>query len=298
MNGIILKAISGFYYVSCESGVIECKARGSFRNTGVSPVVGDRVRISLTDPKKGVIEEIYGRKNIIERPLIANIDKLFIVSSYSTPSPDTLMIDRLTAIARFNGIEPVIVFNKCDMGSFEEYVKIYTNAGFPVYEISVLNGTGIDRLKDELENCVCAFAGNSGVGKSSIINVLSGTLSLETGEVSVKLGRGRHTTRFTELYANEYGGYFADTPGFSSVDAGQKSTEFKQSLPSLFPEFEDYTDKCRFTSCTHTCEKGCEVIKAVQSGKIEVTRHNSYVALVNELKDLREWNIKTQKTSR
>lgn len=292
MNGIIIKAISGFYYVDCDGTVYECKARGSFRKTGVSPVVGDKVEFTLTDITHGTVEAVCERRNLLIRPLVANIDKLFIVSAYSTPAPDTLMIDRLTAIAEYNDIEPIIVFNKSDMGSFDELAHIYNNAGFKTYVVSAADNIGINELSEETRNCICAFAGNSGVGKSSILNVIFPELKLKTGEVSEKLGRGRHTTRHTELYRHNLGGFVADTPGFSSVEEGLLTYEFKLHLAECFRDFADYTDNCRFTSCSHTCEKGCGLLKAVSEGKIQKSRHNSYVSLYEELKNIEQWNNK------
>ena len=282
MTGILIKAISGFYYVSCDGNVYECKARGNFRKTGVSPVVGDMVTFTLTDNIHGIVEEIKTRKNLFNRPLVANIDKLFIVSAYTTPAPDTLMIDRLTALAVYNNIEPIIIFNKSDMGSFDELEKIYT----------AKENIGIDQLKSEMQNSVCAFSGNSGVGKSSILNALFPELQLKTGEVSDKLGRGRHTTRHTELFSVGECTYVVDTPGFSTVEATEKLYDFKLSLSNCFPDFSDYIDGCKFTSCSHTTEKGCAVINAVQEGKIQKSRHDSYVALTTELKDVTAWNSK------
>ncbi len=290
MCGIIIKAISSFYYVDLGEKIIECKARGNFRKAGISPVVGDRVQISLNDESHGVIESINERKNYLLRPLIANLDKLFIVSAYSVPAPDTLMIDRLTALSEYNGIEPIIVFNKSDMGSLDEFARIYRNAGFETHVISAKTGEGTEGVKKSAEGSICAFAGNSGVGKSSIINCLFDELSLKTGEVSAKLGRGRHTTRHTELFLQKNGGYIADTPGFASIDSADGSFGFKENLVRCFRDFSSYTDNCKFTSCSHTCEKGCAVLAAVHDGKIEKTRHESYLTIFNELKHLKEWN--------
>lgn len=292
MTGILIKAISGFYYVACDGNVYECKARGNFRKAGVSPVVGDTVKFTLTDDAHGIVEEIENRKNLFNRPLVANIDKLFIVSAYTTPAPDTLMIDRLTALAIYNNIEPIIVFNKADMGSFDEFYKIYTNAGFKTYVVSAKDNVGIDLLKKEMRDCVCAFSGNSGVGKSSILNALFPNLQLKTGEVSDKLGRGRHTTRHTELFFVGDGAYVVDTPGFSSVDTNEDLYDFKLALPECFPEFNDFLGCCKFTSCSHTTEKGCAVIDALREGKIQESRHQNYVSLANELKDVMAWSNK------
>ena len=292
MTGILIKAISGFYYVSFDGNVYECKARGNFRKAGVSPVVGDIVEFSLTDNTHGIVEKICERKNLFNRPLVANVGKLFIVSAYSTPAPDTLMIDRLTALAVYNNIEPIIVFNKADMGSFDEFYGIYSKAGFKTYVVSAKDNVGIDNLKAEMRDSVCAFSGNSGVGKSSILNALFPELQLKTGEVSDKLGRGRHTTRHTELFFVGDGAYVVDTPGFSTVDTNEDLYDFKLSLANCFPDFCEYLGGCKFTSCSHIAEKGCAVVEAVRSGEIQKSRHDSYVALMAELKDITAWNTK------
>ena len=292
MTGILIKAISGFYYVSCDGNIYECKARGNFRKAGVSPVVGDTVKFSLTDNTHGIVEEICDRKNLFNRPLVANIDKLFIVSAFCTPAPDTLMIDRITALAVYNNIEPIIVFNKSDLGSFEEFEKIYTRAGFKNFVVSATEDRGISEIKKEMQNCVCAFSGNSGVGKSSLLNALFPSLNLKTGEVSEKLGRGRHTTRHTELFFVGDGSYVVDTPGFSTVDTNEDLYKFKLALADCFPDFSDFVDNCKFTSCSHTTEKGCAVIEAVNNGNIQKSRHDSYISLVNELKNVTAWSIK------
>lgn len=293
MIGVILKAISGFYYVSLDDKIYECKARGNFRKNQVSPTVGDRVEFTLTDDYHGVVEKILERKNLLLRPTIANIDKMFIVSSFEFPSPDTLMIDRLTSISCYYGIEPIIVFNKCDTGDFTELERIYNNSGFKTFVVSATENVGIDKLKEETRNCISAFVGNSGVGKSSLLNAIFGELELKTGEVSQKLGRGRHTTRHTELYPHNLGGFVADTPGFSAFDfTSENSYEFKIKLPETFPDFIEFLDGCKFTSCSHTCEKGCAVLDAVGKGKIEESRHISYKAMVEELKEVKSWNSK------
>ncbi len=288
MQGVLLKAISGFYYVQSEGKVYECKARGNFRKAGISPTCGDKVEISITDGLKGVVEVVEQRKNLLQRPLIANIDKLVIVSSYQTPAPDLLLIDRLTALAVYHNIVPIIVFNKCDEGDFSFFRDIYLRSGFKTYVVSAKTGEGIAELGKELNGVICAFAGNSGVGKSSILNALFGDFKLETGEVSQKLGRGRHTTRHTELYPNSLGGFVADTPGFSSIEADD-NYDFKVRLPECFPEFERYSDECRFSSCSHTCEKGCAVLAAVDNGDIAQSRIESYRTIFNEYKDLKQW---------
>lgn len=295
MNGIIIKAISGFYYVSDGEKTYECKARGSFRESGVSPLVGDRVEFEQTQEKKGLVTAVLPRKSLLSRPPVANIDKLFIVSSYKKPAPNAYIIDKLTALAEYKEIEPIIVFNKCDIGGFEDWEHIYKTAGFKVFTVSAESGEGIEYLKNELKNFVSAFTGNSGVGKSSILNALFGEMKLETGAVSDKLGRGRHTTRHTELFALPEGGFVADTPGFSSLEYDCADYEFKENLVYYFRDLKQYADGCRFTSCTHTCEKGCDIIRAVQNGEVAESRHRSYIALFEELKDLKPWNASKNK---
>ena len=295
MNGIIIKALSGFYYVVSEEKIYECKARGNFRKNGVSPLVGDRVEIEVIDENHGIVDKVLPRKNALERPNVANIDKLFIVSSFQTPAPNTFIIDKMTAIAVYNNIEPIIVFNKCDMGDFADWLKIYKNAGFKTFVVSAETGEGIEDLKEELKDSVSAFTGNSGVGKSSLLNRLFGESVIKTGEVSQTLGRGRHTTRHIEAYKLVFGGFVVDTPGFSSIDYDTADYDFKEQLPELFTDFGDYIYNCRFTGCSHTKEAGCAVIDAVNNGEIEESRHNSYLQLFEELKDLKPWEAANRK---
>ena len=288
MTGILLKAIAGFYYVEAGGNIYECKARGIFRKNGETPTVGDFLEFDIIDNLKGVVSKIIPRKNLLVRPPIANVDRLFIVSSHDTPAPNALLIDRLTAIAVNNDIEPIIVFNKCDLGQMEDWKSLYTRAGFKCIVTSGVNGEGCDEIKDMLKGKVSAFTGNSGVGKSSLLNCMFPDLDLKTGEVSSKLGRGRHTTRHVELYS-VCGGYVADTPGFSSLDIERTMPLKKDELPFVFPDFSDYLGCCKFTSCTHTVEKGCAVLEAVENGEIEKTRVESYISIYNEIKDIKEW---------
>ncbi len=288
MVGIILKALSSFYYVECENKIYECKARGNFRKNGITPLVCDRVEFDITDEGRGIVNSILPRKNSLIRPNVANIDKLFIVSSYQTPAPNAFIIDKITAIAEYNGIEPIIVFNKCDMGDFAEWAKIYKHAGFKTYIVSANNGENMNCLMDELKGSISAFTGNSGVGKSSILNYIFGNKNIATGEVSEKLGRGRHTTRHIEAYKID-DGIVVDTPGFSSLDYTNRDYEFKENLSEFFRDFGEHIYNCKFTSCSHTKESGCGVIAAVENGEIEPTRHNSYIELWNEMKDLKPW---------
>ena len=288
MTGILLKAIAGFYYIEAGGNVYECKARGIFRKNGESPTVGDFVEFEALDGSKGILSKILPRKNMLVRPPIANLDMLFIVSSHDTPAPNTLLIDRLTAIAVNNNIEPIVVFNKCDLGDMKAWKSLYTHAGFKCIVTSGVSGEGCDEIVNLMNGKVSAFTGNSGVGKSSLLNCMFPDLGLKTGEVSSKLGRGRHTTRHVELYP-VCGGYVADTPGFSSLDIERTMPLKKDELPFVFPDFEKYLGCCKFTSCTHTVEKGCAILEAVQSGEIETTRIESYKAIYNEIKDIKEW---------
>lgn len=295
MNGIIVKALSGFYYVDCDGAIYECKARGNFRKSGVSPLVGDRVAFEVVGSQNGIVTEILPRKSFIIRPPVANIDKLFIVSSYTSPQPNTFIIDKMTVIAEYNGIEPIIVFNKCDMGDFSHLSEVYEKAGFKTYVVSAESGLGFEALNEELKDSLSAFTGNSGVGKSSILNRILGENKIATGTVSEKLGRGRHTTRHTELYSLSFGGFVADTPGFSSLELNNDDYALKESLSQNFRDFEPFLDSCKFTSCTHTKENGCAVINAVKKGEIAESRHNSYIELFEEMKDLKPWEAKKHK---
>lgn len=294
MTGIITKAISGFYYVAVNGEIYECKARGVFRKENISPCVGDYVEIELTDSSHGVLVKIHPRKNHLIRPVISNLDKLFIVSSFEKPAPNALMIDRLIALCEMSDIEPIIVFNKSDLGDFSYWENVYKKSGFKVYTLSCINKESVEALKEEIKNCICAFAGNSGVGKSSILSILLPEFSFETGNISEKLGRGRHTTRQVELFTHKFGGYVADTPGFAAIENDKFDLDFKEKLPSLFREFEKYINDCYFTGCSHTCEKGCAVCEAVKKGEIPVSRHESYVSLYNEYKDIKPWQIKNK----
>ena len=287
-QGIIIRLLGGFYYVEAENEIIECKARGVFRKKGLSPVVGDRVEITI--PKEGYasIDNILPRKNKIVRPAVANLDKLIIVSSVCEPTPNPFIIDKMTATAVNKNIEPVIVFSKSDLQSADELIKIYEKSGIKTIVFSSVTGEGANKVRDLLKDSIVAFTGNSGVGKSSLINYLFPDLNIATGDISKKLGRGRHTTRSVELYKTD-GGYVADTPGFSTVDLERYELINKEDLANCFPEFEEYITMCKFSSCSHTCEKGCAVLQAVKDGEINKSRHTSYVEMYNEVKDIKEW---------
>lgn len=289
LKGIITHSISGFYYVEAADRVYECKAKGTFRKSGITPLAGDLVDIE-TDGGRGTVAGIYDRKNFLQRPPVANADILFIVSSVDRPKPNAYVIDKLTAFAVFHGITPVIVLSKCDYCSPEPYRGIYEKAGFKVICCSVRDKSGIDDIKELIADRVCVFAGNSGVGKSSLINELIPGIGLETAEISDKLGRGRHTTRSVSLYKT-CGGYIADTPGFSSVDFEENGERiYKDDLPNCFPDFAPFVPRCKFfPTCSHTSDKGCAVTEAVKNGLIASERHHSYCRMYDEVKNFRKW---------
>lgn len=290
LEGTIVKGIGGFYYIEVNDTVYECRARGVFRKNKISPLPGDRVRITINEGAENTIDEILPRRNVLVRPPIANIDRLFVVASVCEPKPNTLVIDKLIAIAEKNYIEPVIVITKSDLGDSMLLEKIYKTAGFETVVTSAETGEGSEKIRGLIEGHISAFAGNTGVGKSSLLNAVDSSLSLQTGEISDKLGRGRHTTRHIELF-KVCGGYIADTPGFSSIDFQNAEKILKDELPFCFREFEEYLGTCKFSSCSHTHDKGCRIIQAVSEGRIHPSRHENYVALYNEVKDLKEWEL-------
>ena len=288
-KGIILKGIGGLYFVETADAVFECKARGVFRKHGQKPVVGDRVEIHIgKDGEENTIEVIEPRNSELMRPPVANIDRLFILSSIKEPNPSTLIIDKMTAIARYRNIEPVVVITKSDLGDTSELREIYEKSGIPCFAVSSKTGEGVEKVRAEFEGHISAFAGNTGVGKSSLLNAIAPELSLKTGEISDKLGRGRHTTRAVELY-KVCGGYVADTPGFSSLTIENSEIISADELPFCFGEFEQHLGNCKFSSCRHINDKGCEILKAIENGEISLSRHNSYVAMYDEVKDIKEW---------
>ena len=291
MEGIIFKALSGFYYVNCGGQTITCRARGKFRHEKVMPLVGDHVLLTSQGDGTGMVDEILPRKNFFHRPAVANIDLLVVVASGAIPVTDPFLIDRVIAMAERRNCEIVICFNKWDLEKPQNLVQIYKNAGFPTLQISAKTGEGLSQLSRLIAGKVCAFTGNSGVGKSSILNVLESDFHLQVGEVSEKLGRGRHTTRHVELFQLKNGTIVADTPGFSAFveDGGGCSPE---EIAFFFREFTPYLDRCKFVGCAHVKEKGCAVLKALAEGKISVTRHNSYVQLYRQAKKIPEWERK------
>ncbi len=290
-DGILIKGIGGFYYVEAAGTIYECKAKGIHRKKGLSPLAGDNVQITINDEGYCSLDKIYERKNSLVRPPVANVDKLFVLASTCEPLPSTLVIDKMTAIAQNKGIECAIVFTKEDLKSDDGLADIYRKSGFETYTVSSLTGKGIDEISKAINGNICVFSGNSGVGKSTLLNKLVPKLQLETGEISEKLGRGRHTTRQVELF-KVGGGYVADTPGFAAIDLTADEVILKENLPFCFKEFLPYLGTCKFSSCAHINDKGCEICAAVEQGEIMRSRHESYVSMYNEVKNIKDWELK------
>lgn len=291
MVGLIIKAIGGVYTVEAPDGVFECKARGIFRKKGISPVCGDKVEIEFEN-KTAVITEIKERKSLIIRPPLANLDVLVFVASICEPVPNLLILDKFIAVAEYKNIKPMVVITKIDKQEPNEYLNIYNKSGIDVFAVDNITGKGSDEVKQALTGKFSAFTGNTGVGKSSLLNNIFPELDLATNEISKKLGRGKHTTRHVELYKLNDGGYIADTPGFSSFDTNRYDIILKEDLAGCFKEFEPYVNKCRFQDCSHTKEKGCAVIEAVENGEIARSRHESYLSMYEQAKQIKEWEYK------
>jgi ribosome biogenesis GTPase / thiamine phosphate phosphatase len=289
LDGRILKGIGGFYYIDTNNAIYECKARGIFRKDKVTPLVGDKVKISIIDEenKKGVIEEIEERQTELGRPPIANINKALIVFAIKNPDPHLSLLDRFIILAQKSGLEIVIVITKIDLDNdnkLEELKDIYKHAGYKIIPVSIKKNINMDEIKKELKDNTIVFAGPSGVGKSSLLNSIDSNLKLETGEVSDKIKRGKHTTRHSELLKLEFGGMVADTPGFSSLTL-EDIEEYE--LKEYFVEFEEYEDYCKFGgNCLHENEPKCKVKEAVKNGKISNIRHESYLQLLNEIREI------------
>ena len=290
-RGQIIRALSGFYDVMAEDGsVLRCRARGKVRKDGMSPLVGDWVEVrDIQGEAEGMVWAIEPRKNAFSRPAVANIDQLVVVASRAIPETDPFLIDRVASIAALKGCPTILVLNKSDLDRAEELRDIYKRAGIATVSVSAQTGAGIEDLIPLLVGKLSAFTGNSGVGKSSILNAIQPDFNLSTGEISEKLGRGRHTTRHVELFALSCGARVVDTPGFSSFDAADLSLAWKEHLPETFVEFRPYLGQCRFVGCSHTREKGCAVLRAVKDGLIPQSRHASYLRLYEELKGVRAW---------
>lgn len=287
----IIKALSGFYYVQAEDGVVECRARGRFRRQDQSPLVGDFVRITRQGDK-GVLEALLPRKNAFIRPAVANIDQLVVLASCAIPVTEPFLIDRVLAIAQLQNVPALVVINKDDLAPAQPLAEIYRRAGVPVLVTSAETGEGIEALREALAGKLSCLTGNSGVGKSSLLNRACPQLQLPVGEVSEKLGRGRHTTRHIELYSLGSNTFVADTPGFSAFDTERMELVHKEQLQYAFPEFAPYLGHCQFPDCAHRKEPGCAVRKALAEGKIGQTRYSSYERLYELASQLKEWELK------
>lgn len=269
--------------------ILQCRARGKFRRQGQSPLVGDWVEVLPLGGGEGMIEAIEARQNEFSRPAAANVDQLVIIASGAVPVTDPYLIDRIAAIAVLKNCRVLVVLNKSDLDTADELYDLYSASAIPVLRVSAATGDGMEELRAAIDGKLNAFTGNSGVGKSSILNCLVPELDLPVGEVSKALGRGRHTTRHVELFSLGGGTYVIDTPGFSSFDTDELNLELKARLPEAFPEFAPYLGQCRFVGCRHIKEKGCAVLEAVGRREIPAQRHRSYVRLYEELKDLKDW---------
>ena len=287
----IIKALSGFYYVQTEDGIVECRARGRFRRQDQSPLVGDFVRITRQGDK-GVLEALLPRKNAFIRPAVANIDQLVVLASCAIPVTEPFLIDRVLAIAQLQNVPALVIVNKDDLAPAQPLAEIYRRAGVPVLVTSAETGEGIEALREALAGKLSCLTGNSGVGKSSLLNRACPQLQLPVGEVSEKLGRGRHTTRHIELYSLGSNTFVADTPGFSAFDTERMELVHKEQLQYAFPEFAPYLGHCQFPDCAHRKEPGCAVRKALAEGKIGQTRYSSYERLYELASQLKEWELK------
>ena len=285
-----MRALSGFYYVRAGGQLVQCRAKGRFRKEGLTPLVGDRVHIEECGDGTGTVAEILPRKNAFNRPAMANIDYLVMVVSAVIPVTDPFLIDRVTVRCEKDRCGVLLALNKCDLDPGAELRQIYAAAGYGVYPVSALTGEGVDAFRRTIEGKVCCFTGNSGVGKSSLINALAPGLAIPTAEVSQKLGRGRHTTRHVELFDIGGGTLLGDTPGFASFGDEDETPVLPEELAGLFPEFQPYLDKCRFDDCTHRSEPGCAVRAAVPE-HIHPSRYASYLRLYEEASKLNRWEI-------
>jgi ribosome biogenesis GTPase len=322
-TGRITKCVGGLYTVSLDSqdksqplwGVeVECRARGSFRHEGITPLVGDLVTVSYGDssftlgdggraiPIEGgadtAIDSIHDRKNALIRPPVANIDTMLVCMASRSPAPDLYTVDKLLSILEFNGIEPIIVIGKSELAEdkLKEITAIYEGAGYKVFSLSCAENSGTDELKryidTELRGRILSVAGASGVGKSTLLNTLFPELSLVTGDISHKISRGKNTTRHTQLFPLSGGGFIADTAGFSLLDFERFDFMDKEDLPHTMREFVPLLGSCRYTDCTHTKEEDCAIVSAVRKGKISRSRHDSFVQLYSILKEKHKWDKK------
>lgn len=294
-EGRIIKALSGFYYVQTEERVLECRARGKFRLDGTSPLVGDRVLCSEDNGGKGRIDRVFERKNWFVRPSVANVDALVFVASGVNPITDPFLIDRVSVIAEESDCELIVCVNKTDLSTADELYAICDKAGFPLIRTSAMTGEGIDGLFRLLQGKTSAFTGNSGVGKSSLLNRLLPEVRAETAEVSEKLGRGKHTTRHVELFRLDEHSYIADTPGFASFELEMMQTIAKEDLADDFADFRPYLGECRFHDCAHLKEPGCAIREAVSRGDIHPSRYRSYCRLYELCAQQNFWEIKNSR---
>ena len=290
-TGRIVRSISGFYDVVLPTGTVTCQARGILRKEGMTPLTGDMVRVVM-QRGKGMIQQVLPRKNSFIRPAVANVDALLIFAANVNPVTEPFLIDRVTAIAGNKGVESILCVNKTDLDEAEELCGIYSRAGFRVIATSAQTGAGIGELRRALQGKLTAFTGNSGVGKSSILNRLCPELKLPTGEVSEKLGRGRHTTRHVELFSLDHETFVMDTPGFSSFDTDQMDVILKENLQYAFPDFGPWLGRCQFHDCSHRREPGCAVRQAAENREIEQSRYDSYLRLYEKAAQYKEWEHK------
>ena len=290
-TGRIVRSISGFYDVQTPLGLVTCRGRGSLRKQHESPLTGDMVEITVENGK-GMVEKILPRRNRFVRPAVANVDALVVFAANVNPVTEPFLIDRVAAIAGDQEVAVYIVINKCDLDPAVDLEKIYRNAGFPVIVASAQTGEGVEELRKLILGKLTAFTGNTGVGKSSMLNRLCPELNLATGEVSEKLGRGRHTTRHVELFTLGEDPYVADTPGFASFDTEQMDVILKDNLQYAFGDFAPYLGQCQFHDCSHRKEPGCAVRQATEQGKIEKTRYDSYLRLYEKSSQIKEWEMK------
>lgn len=288
-TGIILKGVGSFYYVETDEGVFECRARGIFRKDGQTPLPGDKVLISLHTDSENTIDEIFPRTNSFTRPPIANLDLLVLVVSVCEPKPNYQIIDKILATAQYKDVETRLVITKADKKDHNSIYNLYNKVGISTIVASGITCEGIESLRESINGKVCAFVGNSGVGKSTLINAIDNSLNLETARISQKLGRGKHTTRYIELYKFEKG-FIADTPGFASIDLVAGEEFLKEDLHFCFIEFLPHLGKCKFADCSHINTSGCAIIEQLEKGNITESRYESYLSMYDELKDKYAWS--------
>ncbi len=290
-TGRIVRSLSGFYDVRLPDGIITCRGRGVLRRQHITPLTGDMAEVTV-EHGKGMVEAVLPRKNSFIRPAVANVDALIIFAANVNPVTEPFLIDRVAAIAGNQNVESVLCVNKCDLDPARSLRETYERAGFQVFPVSAVTGEGLDALRSFLQGKLTAFTGNTGVGKSSILNALCPELELATGEVSERLGRGRHTTRHVELYSLGDDTYVMDTPGFASFDTDQMDVILKENLQYAFPDFAPYIGHCQFADCSHRREPGCAVRAALDAGQIVPSRYESYLKLYEKSAQIKQWEIK------